>query len=1162
MTQMTNPIDLRNERSKAATIQQVSAAIPTKSVWVQASAGTGKTKVLSDRFLRLLLNGEDASKILCLTYTKAAAVEMANRITKRLTEWAVASDEKLETELNKLFGRVLGNKELDNLKNIARCQFALLLETPNGVKIQTIHSFCQEILKRFPIEAGISPYFNVMEERNAAEIIKNAKEKIFNDIKLNPSSNLAKALDIITSSTSEYSFNEIMDSITKNNDKIKRLVIHYGGQEKVLQNLARDLGVNADDTKESLISPILNNIDKTWLLEQAKIMENMKTKTDNVFAKSIFQFLEEGDFNDYILSFLTKENKIRQKLPTKSVRENYPNIGEWFDEEAEKILELIDRLRSLKIYNCSKAIFDFSFALLDEYENIKNYKSQYDFTDLIVKTRNLLENPEVANWVLYKLDGGIDNILIDEAQDTAPDQWAIIKGLTEDFFSGISRSNKQKTIFAVGDKKQSIYSFQNADPQHFIDMGAHYKDAVEKSQSEWEKLSLQISFRSTKSVLDCVNMVFSTDSMAKNGVVEEGEDITHLPFKAGDAGRVELWPLVSSKDEKKELEFTPPNSRISIDSTSSRLAKLISLKIHDMIKNKEMLPSKNRPVTASDFLILVQTRSNFTTELVRELKRLNVNTAGLDRVKLSTHIAIQDLISLAEFLLQKNDDLSLAEVLKSPIFNLSEDDLYDLCYKRTSTLWVNLGNKKDHKEIYNKAYHNLKDLLDITDFVRPYELFEYVLTSLNARKNMVSRLGNEAEDVLNEFLNLCLSFEQNHVPTLQGFLSWMKAAEVEVKRDMEQSDLDAVRIMTVHGSKGLQAPIVIIPDMYKAKDRKREKLLWKKSENTPMMYWAPYAEDYNNYCNEIFDINHSSLKDEYNRLLYVALTRAEDRLYLCGHTGKKAYKEDKDCWYNFVKTSLSKYTNPITDKFLSSNDALIDESEILVIENEQSYFEDKKPVEAQKTAHQEVEIPSWLTTRPNDEPTPPKPLTPSKPEDEEPFTTSPLHLDDGYRYKRGNIIHKLLEILTLDNNTGDKHKIIDEYIAINASDISNKSQDRIKQEILSIIDNPNYDYLFASNSKAEVPVMGLIGDKVISGQIDRLIELEDEVIILDYKTNTPAPFDIKDVPLAYIKQLSAYKSVLQRIYKDKDVRATILWTSIPNIMEIPEELLSKYQVKE
>lgn len=1155
-----NPLDIRKERGKAATIQQVSAAIPTKSVWVQASAGTGKTKVLSDRFLRLLLNGADASKILCLTYTKAAAVEMSNRITERLTDWAVATDEELEKELNKLFGRALNDKELDNLKNIARCQFALILETPNGIKIQTIHSFCQEILNRFPIEANLSPYFTIMEERTSAEIIKDAKEKIFNNIKSNPESNLAKSLDIITSSVSEYSFNEVMDGITKNNDKIKRLVLHYKNKENVITKLAQDLDIEPNLTEDKLITKYSKSIDKTWILEQAKILETSKGKKDTVFAESLFRFLEKGDFKDYILSFLTAKNTIRLQTPGKAISTNYPTMADWFSEEAVKMLELVDKLKSLKVYTSTKAIFDFSFALLDEYENIKNHKAGYDFTDLIVRTRNLLENEDVANWVLYKLDGGIDNILIDEAQDTAPDQWAIVKGLTSDFFSGISRSQQQKTIFAVGDKKQSIYSFQNADPRHFVDMGQHYKTAVEQSQNEWEKLSLQISFRSTKPILDCVNMVFADDSIAKNGVASENEDITHIPFKAGDAGRVELWPLVTSKEEKKELEFTPPTDRIKIDSTSSRLAKLISLKIHDMIKNKEILPSKNRPVTASDFLILVQTRSGFTTELVRELKRLDVSTAGLDRVKLSDHIAVQDLLSLAEFLLQKNDDLSLAEVLKSPIFDIAEEELYELCHKRPSTLWLSLTNQQANNPKYQSAYNSLKDLLNITDYVRPYELFEYILSNLNVRKNIVSRLGNEAEDVLNEFLNLCLSFEQTHVPTLQGFLAWMKAAEVMVKRDMEQGDLDAVRIMTVHGSKGLQAPIVIIPDMYKAKTKKRDGLLWNKDENNPMMYWAPYAEDYNGYCNEIFENNHSLLEDEYNRLLYVALTRAEDRLYLCGHTGRLAYKEDKACWYNFVKTALQKYTNPISDEFLSKNNNLIEENEILVIENQQT-FENKK---SQKNAAAEktYEMPDWITVKPNDEPTPPKPLAPSKSEDDEPFTSSPLDLDESYKYKRGNIIHKLLEILTIDKSNDEKQRIIDSYLSIHGSDMGEKYKLKTKEEVLSVINNPNYAYLFSSNSKPEVPIMGLIGDKVISGQIDRLIETDKEIIILDYKTNTPAPTSIEEVPLPYIRQLSAYKSVLSRIYKNKEIKAMILWTSIPNIMEIPTALLEKYELKD
>ncbi|MFR2533478.1 MAG: UvrD-helicase domain-containing protein, partial [Alphaproteobacteria bacterium] len=399
---------------------------------------------------------------------------------------------------------------------------------------------------------------------------------------------------------------------------------------------------------------------------------------------------------------------------------------------------------------------------------------------------------------------GIDHVLIDEAQDTSPNQWAIVKAVTEEFFNGLGAADKVRTVFAVGDRKQSIYSFQGADPREFENMRRYFAAKA----SNFDEVKLEVSFRSTATVLDSVNTVFG-DEYAKQGVVLEGEDITHIPFRLGDGGRVELWPLVEPQVGENPDMWRPPVDRVPGESTSSRLAKMIAAKIKEQVSRGDILVSQNRSVRYRDYMILVQRRNSFVEEMVRECKNAGVNVSGVDKIRLLEQIAVQDLVALGQFLLLPTDDLTLATVLKSPLFGLNDDDLFVLCYNRGgASVWTRLCDNPD----YRRTYLQLRELLDMADYVRPFELYGYVLNKQGGRKKFVERMGLEVEDGLDEFVNLTLAYEQEHIPSLQGFVQWIAGDEVEIKRELEQSEADAVRIMTVHGSKGLQAPIVILPD--------------------------------------------------------------------------------------------------------------------------------------------------------------------------------------------------------------------------------------------------------------------------------------------------------------------------------------------------------------
>ncbi len=798
----------KQTRYALATSQQRQAADPNTSVWVEASAGTGKTKVLTDRVFRLLLSGVNPAKILCLTYTKAAAVNMSTRIADELAKWAVMPTPQLLQELRKLLGeQELSKQNQEEILAQARKLFATLLDTAGGMKIQTIHSFCQEILKRFPIEAKISPYFEVMDDRSAREALDDIKRKLLRKLEQEPNSQTAQALSFITNNISEFNFPKLMSNLTQNRNKIMLLLKKQQNLETLLTEIQNRLNIQNNKNEQDCLLEFFSNIDSAILLPILNDMQTTGSKTDVAKSIDLSLAIEHKNFINYSKGFLTGENKIRATFATKAIANKHPQLTDFATNEALRCLGFQDTLASYRLFASTKAILEVASELFSGYQDFKTQHSKMDYEDLIIITRNLLEDANVADWILFKLDGGIEHILIDEAQDTSPDQWAIVKALTNEFFYGKGSKEKASTVFVVGDRKQSIYSFQGADPKEFENMRQYFLAKNSKDIS-FKEINLDVSFRSTAAILDSVNHIFASP-VAKQGVVEPDKQVKHLPSRLGEAGRVEIWPLIEADKRENVETWQPSVERIVKEATSTKLAKQIASKIYNLVNSGTILPSKGRPFAYKDFMILVQKRNALIEEIVRACKQIGVNIAGIDKIKLSEQLSVQDLLSLGKFCLLPTDDLSLAEVLKSPLFGLDDNQLFEVGYNRgNKSLFFMLSQKSQFVPIFEQ----LQSWLNKTDFLRPAEFYSEILNSFNARKKFITRMGIEAEDGLDEFMNLCLNFEQTHIPSLQEFINWMSIDDVEIKREQEQSDIDAVRIMTVHGSKGLQAPYVIMPD--------------------------------------------------------------------------------------------------------------------------------------------------------------------------------------------------------------------------------------------------------------------------------------------------------------------------------------------------------------
>lgn len=1107
---------LRTEYGIQATHQQQLAADPLKSVWVEASAGTGKTKVLSDRVLRLLLNGVNPQRILCLTYTKAAAVEMNSRISERLSAWSVMSEAELEESLFSLLGQIDDVSRQKKYKQRARTLFAILLDTPGGIKIQTIHSFCQEVLKRFPLEAGVSPYFDILDDETAAAALAQIQKELLEKTEYGADCPLKRALQYLTENVSEYTFPKLMTNITANRSKIVGFLNNYQSEENFHQVLAQKLQIEADKTETEIMAEFMAGInvsalraDIAALSKGGKKNQKMSENLENL----LLQGLKTEDYPAYKSLFLTQKGELIQKIADKNSTAADGNLPERLQREGERLLQTEQMLRKMKLFAATKSVFSIAGELSRRYTEYKKIHSRLDYEDLILLTRTLLADNAAASWVMFKLDGGIDHILIDEAQDTSPVQWDIVRYLSAEFFAGKGNSEKKRTVFAVGDRKQSIYSFQGADPDKFDDMFGYFERVAAQ---DFQKVNMGISFRSSAAVLKMVNELFAKPEISA-GVTAAGESVNHRPYRVGEAGKVEIWPLETAQKEEKSTEYLlPPTERKTEHSVKKELAQKIAAEIVRLVKEEHL--------QYRDIMVLVQTRSSFVDEFIRACKENDININGVDKLKLGEQIAVQDLISLGRFLLLNNDDLSLAEVLKSPLFGLTDEDLLKLCAGRgKAPLWSKLGDFPEYAEIYD----NLKTLSDKLDYIRPYELFNYVLTKMNGRHKFTERMGTEVEDALDEFINLTIAYEKEHIPSLQGFIDWIGRSNVEVKRETEQKDADAVRLMTVHGSKGLQAPVVFLPDTVRVKNIKNEQaLLW--DEN--MAYYPLSSSCYDDTCLRIKEKNSRKSLEEYRRLLYVALTRAEDRLYICGFCGSNGASESS--WYKLCEQTLHECGVENGIKFE------IVEPQVIAGKKDKGTTKENLMPQPEDWLYQQAGEESLLA----------KPYTPSHLDDEtDADSVSPL-AESGNFYRRGNLIHKLLQFLPQQAEV--QEEIIKEYLDKNAADFTEKQREQIKTEVLTLLQQPQFAEIFGQNSKAEVPVVGEIDGKIISAQLDRLVILPQKIMIVDFKTNRPAAKTLADTPESYVKQLAAYAGLVRKIYRGKPVETYILWTNETRLMRV------------
>jgi len=1149
---------------------QTRAADPGLSVFVSANAGSGKTKTLVDRVARLLLDKARPEALLCVTYTKAAAAEMQGRLFRQLGGWAVTPDDKLREQLARLQAVDPAGLDHQHLSD-ARALFARALETPGGLKIQTIHAFCEKLLRRFPVEAGVSPGFEVVDDPGAADLAAEARQAVARAALEAPEGVLANAYDNFSVALAFDDFEQMFRTF-----EVRRgdLAAWIRGLTRPLPDvIAGMVGLerieDGDAIEREAVGP--GGIDPDEWTAQADLLQQ-GGKTDADCAVRLREAVAAANREDWPAAvawarkaFFTDAGTPR-KLPTQKAP---PATRSFVDRMQVHLGEAFERARAARVATDTLHAMTMAGAYVEAYEDAKRRARVLDFADLVQKTRDLLRAREDAAWVLYKLDEGIDHVLVDEAQDTAPEQWEMLRAITGDFFSGAGAERREdgppgppRSVFLVGDEKQSIFSFQGAQPERLRIEAAHYERRAPKDR--WTQVGLELSWRSTPEVLGFVDAVFAPEDV-RAGLLPQtaagavADAIEHFAQRRDHQGCVDLWPLERPEPADERDAWTEP-----VDARPAgawkRLAERIAREVRDLIRRGDLVHSRKdgsdvwTPAGPGDVLVLVRKRGPMFEETIRALKRFGVPAAGADRLNLSEHPVFEDALALARFILFPDDDLTLAGVLRSPFCDVDEESLFDLAWQRQGSLWTVLTARAGERSEWASAHAFLTAARADAAGRPPFDFFSRLYSSLDGvgrsqRQRLATRLGPEAGDALDEFLAQVEAAERRGLRELEGLTHALSRLDVVVKREMDEPKGE-VRVMTAHGAKGLEAPIVILPETVQTGEPRGTPLL--EVEGGGFLWCASSKNDC--AASRIArDLRKSKGEEESLRLLYVGLTRARDRVVLAGRAKQppKNKAEELKGWYPLVEAAF--------DRGEIAGKARICKGDGFEFRR---YGHDPATGGGAGEAAAPTEaLPDWALS-----PAPPEPralrwASPSEVADQaRARAPSPLAAAGGLgRFRRGELIHKLFEILP-DLPAPERRDAADAYLA-RQPDLAPEHRAEMAAAVFAVLEDERFAEVFGAGSRAEVAVAGeaagLPPGLAISGRIDRLVVTAERVLVVDYKTNRPAPDRVEDADPAYLGQMAAYHAVLRALYPGRTVEAALLWTDGPKLTPLPPALIEK-----
>lgn len=1159
---------------------QAAAANPDLSAWVEANAGSGKTKVLIDRVARLLLRrpdgrpGASPDSILCITYTKAAANEMLSRLFTRLGDWSVADDPALKDQLANLEDRPPDAYTHEHLRE-ARALFARALETPGGLRIETIHAFCARILRRFPLEAGVPPGFVEIEEDEANALWQTVlADRLESAADAHPG-----AMQTLSRATGGLGIGAALDALRPKRQALYAFSSSLHDEADLEQRIRH--AVDADDASvdEILQDAMSEQFPRARLEDAIDALRGLDRpgQTDLKLLDALTLVLGTEDLDRRYDHYMSALAGAKRDFPSGSnpytakagalvadlfCRKSTGDMPE--GSEITRLKAVQNRLAKAEAAARSIALMQIGLPMIRAYNAEKRQRAALDFDDLIDRVRHLLTRSNAAEWVLYKLDGGLSHLLLDEAQDTSPPQWALINALVQEFQAGLGRKEggARQTLFVVGDPKQSIYSFQGADQQqfeaekgNFVTRESRIAKAEDRAVNQPE---MAMSFRSTPEVLRFVDEVRARvplSDAATDPLPPVDADLRpHDPHRADQPGRVELWPLEHRTGNEAETDaWTTPTDHVPADAPRRRLARNIARKVRTMIDHGESVwkPDADgkwlrKPVQAEDILILVRSRNELFEALIESLKQENVAVAGADRLRLLDNLGVQDCLNLIRFALQPADDLTLAEILRGPFCGLVDDDryLFPLAHHRDKglTLWQSLAARRD-TEFADARTFCLRLIAN-----RHMSAFDFLTRALTARDRaglsgwdkLIQRLGEPVRDPVQALLSRALKYDMSDASSLQAFLADTETRSTELKRELGEPD-QAVRVMTVHGAKGLQSPVVILPDTTGATKPVSDPLFFT-ADGTPL--YSPSSSFDCPASAALREAANIAGERESRRLLYVALTRASDQLIIAGAgLGNVKAGYARSSWYRWCLTAMRALTGGSPDADAPDECLAFGAPPVCIAHSEDDAIET-------------APAPGWLS-RPAEIPAPPQRLAaPSRLIQDRAAVLAPFGPDRSAALKRGRLIHALLQ--TLPELAPDQREIAGRRFLSRDEELAPDQLEEMLDVTLRTLNDPDFANLFSSHGRNEAAIVGTLPHgQIVNGRVDRLIIQADRIVILDFKTDRPAPRNAEAVDLSYKVQMAAYRAVLQAMYPDRPVTCALLYTDGPRLIELDGQSLSE-----
>lgn len=1146
--------------------EQLAASDPREDVWLSASAGTGKTHVLTARVLRLLLRPHaDPSAILCLTFTKAGAAEMANRLSERLAHWVRLDDNALGKELF-----ALGENHRDPaLLKRARTLFARVLDARGGLRIQTIHSFAQGLLGAFPLEAELAPGFRPLEGREEAALARRTLAEMVLTAEREGDRGLIAALQALSRRLGEDGAESFLRDCARAPDAMEALpsgIAPWARQalDLPIEDIEAHIVEQCGDALFDLASlEGVGAANREWGtgkgVERAEIIGRWRALSPGERAEALEELhgvwaTAKGDPRSF-------------KKGQAPATDGYEELALRLHGRCAELLQL--RIRA-KLADLFAAALEAGRAYARAYAEAKRAAGAVDFDDLIRATVRLLRQPGMGDWIRYKLDQATDHILVDEAQDTNASQWEIVGALAGEFFAGEgAKGSKLRTLFSVGDYKQAIFGFQGTDPLFFAAAQQRFSELARGVDSQLLDLSLRRSYRSTPPVLELVDEVIVG---LPDGSLGAAVRIEPHVSAIGGPGCVTLWNPVSAENGESDDEGEEGWVGDATRDFATKLAKQVKAWLAEPL----WLESKARPLRPEDVMILVRKRGDLASLIVARLYAEGVPVAGVDRLRLNAPLAVRDLLAAARFALQPDDDLNLASLLVSPLIGWDQEQLLEYAVREKGRLWRHLRSKAPPLQGRGKGWglssapsetdsphpnpypegeglgttlQALTDLLNSADFTTPYRFFEQILSGpLQGRRKLLSRLGPEARDPIEELLSAALAFERQATPSLQRFLDWFDRGEVEIVRDAAQPQ-GAVRVMTAHGAKGLQAPLVVLADATGDPSlNRRNRLDWHAPGlERPLPMFRPRKDELaGSLADDLVEAERRD-REEHWRLLYVAMTRAEERLVVGGALGPRAKgRVPEGSWYAAIARAMDAFgAEPVEDTLWSARRDFCGRTPAAP--------PPRKPVPV-ATVPDPGDIPGWLRRPAPQESRPPRPLAPSSIGTDEAADPPPsAALRDAA--ERGRLLHALFERLP-DLPEAERREAAERWLATSGGVADEAKRRELADTVCAIISDARFADLFAPDALAEAPIAAVVEGRVVAGTVDRLRVLEDRVLVADFKTNRRAPKTLADAPESHLKQIAAYAAALAQIFPDRRIEAALLYTAGPILLPVDAETLA------